>query len=274
MGVIIDAVLDKIFGKVGGGNQSISTVDKVTASKKSELEAIKAAGDTQLVTATIASKRKFQPTVTSVPGKEGVQSPTSISQFAVSANLSGGIKGGLTQDQIDEIRKRPFTTQELKDIENLRIRRNKSKGTAKFDLKDDPEEVIFKKREQEAIAKGVIGQEKFLDGKLFAKPGFAGFIKTGQGKLTQGQKQRLQQIRKNIDPKNFSQAEIEEVQRNIIKNKQVAARRDREGAAIQEELNRKGITQSEAVLSKGAVLRGGNTLNARALAKLREQGLI
>lgn len=253
MGVIINAVLDKIFGKIGGDNPAISTVDKTTASRKSEIEAIKNAEQSQVLVSTISQKRKFKPTVAAVPGKDGVKSISKIQQFAVSANLSGGIKGGLTQQQVNDLKVRPFTEQELEDIKKLNARRNKSKDTGKFFLKQSGEEVVLAKREQEAIAKGTFAPGSFVNGKLFANPKFGA---------------------PSNDPNNLTSKERAEIRANQIKNAAIAKERNARGRRIQEKLDSSGTTQQQAVLAKGAVLRGGNRLNARALARLQEKGLI
>jgi len=71
--------------------------------------------------------------------------------FTVTTNSSAGKGFGLKQNEVDNIRKQPFTVQEKKDIIALQNRLNR-KDPAIQKLKDSPEEVIFKKREQEAIA--------------------------------------------------------------------------------------------------------------------------
>lgn len=251
----IDSILDKIFGKVGGSQ--VSTVDKQTAREGSEQTAIKNSVDQQLLISTIAQKRKFKPTITSVPGKEGISGIRKVQQFAVSANLSGGIKGGLTTQQVNDIRAKPFTEQELEDIKKLNARRGKSFGTAKFSLKDSGEEVVFQKRQQEAISKSNLtsrfGSGAFFKGKLFANPKFGA---------------------PSSDPRNLSAAEREEVRQNKIRNARVRIERNVRGQRIQANLDVTGVTQSQAALARGGILRGGNTLNARALAKLQEKGLI
>jgi len=83
----------------------------------------------------------------------------------VTTNSSAGKGFTLRQSEVDNIRKQPFTDQEKKDIIALQNRLNR-KDPSIQKLKDSPQEVIFKKREQEAIARKTIGVGKFVSQNL------------------------------------------------------------------------------------------------------------
>jgi hypothetical protein len=90
-------------------------------------------------------------------------------------------------------------------------------------------------------------------------PDFAGFIKTGQGPLTNTQKQALDQIRLSIDPRNMTSSDFEEIRRNQAKR---AA--EKEALAMEvAALRRAGLTPDIAreILNKfGFAVRGEVTL--------------
>ena len=186
----------------------------------------------------------------------------------VSTNSSAGLGFSLKQSEVDNIRKQPFTTQEKADIVALQNRFNR-KDPATQKLKDSPEEVIFKKREQEAIARKTLGTNNFVfsggqrtrsgavieqKGGLFGKANFA------LGGVTPAQFQKQQ------EEKQQQQAKIEQ-------NKILQEQRQKSGTAILSTIAKSSLNQKEFLQKRGINLNTGN-LNAKALARLAERGLI
>lgn len=230
----------------------------------------------------VVDKRKFAPLADQPPiqtvfnnPKEGGVLATQKGQI-VGANLSvqsgqefGTGQFGLNQSEVAEIRKRDFTDQEKQDIANLTIRFNRKSVSAQK-VSDSPEEIVFKKREQEAIAKKVLGSRNFVrsggqvtrtgfvieeKGGLFGKTNFALGGKT-PAEFEQQQKDK---------------AEIEAKQReNAILRQQ----RAETGEQILSTIKKSGLNQKQFLREfAGVNLIGGNQLNAQALAKLRERGI-
>lgn len=175
---------------------------------------------------------------------------------------------GLNTGAVRELRAQPFTKQELIDIQNLTTRFN-AKSSASKRVSDSPTEIIFKKREQEAIAKSILGGSKFITsrgavtrggniiepkGGLFANPNFALGGKT-------------------IDEFNQQQAEKALITAKIEENRVLAEQRTKTGNQILSTIQKSALTQKQFLLKAGIALHGGE-LNARAIARLRERGLI
>lgn len=90
-------------------------------------------------------------------------------------------------------------------------------------------------------------------------PDFLGEIKTGQGPLTDSQKQLLDNVRLSIDPRNMTSSDFEEIRRNQERRRQEKAALDAEVAA----LRRAGLTPDIArqILNEfGFAVRGEVTL--------------
>jgi len=243
----------------------------------------------EIIRITVAQKRKFNPQADKEPirtvfnnPKEGGVLDSQIGVI-VGANTSlgkttsfGQGRLGLSQSEVDLIRNKEFTDQERQDIANLTLRFNRKSISAQR-VSDAPEEIIFKKREQEAIAKKLIRnqlgagsfttvEQRFtpsgvsLTGgkptmeKLFAKPNFI------FGGVTE--EVFLQQRREKLE----EASRIQEVSR-------LQRERSERGDVILRGISASGQTQREFLLSRGIALRG-SALNARALAKLQERGLI
>jgi len=123
---------------------------------------------TEVLRTSIAQKRKFSPSADKEPiktifnnPKEGGVLDSQIGQI-VGSNTSiekttkfGQGKFGLSEQEITAIRSKEFTDQEKQDIANLTLRFNRKTISAQK-VSDQPEEIIFKKREQEALAKKLI----------------------------------------------------------------------------------------------------------------------
>jgi len=186
----------------------------------------------------------------------------------VSANFSNGAQfGTLTKEQVGTIRSQPFTKQEQEDIDALTARLQ-SKSDAKQKLKDSPEEVIFKKREQEALSKQVLGGSNFVfsggqttrsgnvietKGGLFGKKNFAlGGVTPEQYRIQQEEKQAI----------------AVKQEQNALLNIQ----REKTGQQILSTIQKSGKNQKDFLRGVGVNLHGGD-LSAKAIARLRERGL-
>jgi len=237
----------------------------------------------------VAQKRKFSPQADKEPiqtvfnnPKQGGVLDSQIGQI-VGSNLSisrttdfGTGKFGLTQKEITTIRSREFTDQEKQDIANLTLRFNRKSVSAQK-VSDSPEELIFKKREQEALAKKLIQNQLGAGSFTTVEQKFtpAGFSLTG-GKPTQeklfakpnfifgGVSEEVFLSQRREKAEEF--ARIQEVQR-------LQKERTEKGEVILAGISASGETQREFLLSRGIALRG-SSLNARALARLQERGLI
>lgn len=237
---------------------------------------------------TITAKQKFNPeadkpkiqTVFNNPKQGGVLAGQ-VGQI-VGANLSSEFKFGqgtqfvLNPLEIQNIRGARFTEQEKQDIANLRIRFDRKSVSAQK-VSDQPEEIILKKREQEAIAKKVL-QSKFGAGAFTTvKEVFtpSGFSLTG-GKPTQ---QKLfakpNFIFGGVSEAEFleQRAEKADERARLEENKRLAEQQIETGRAISSMIVSTGLTQKEFLLTRGIALRG-SALNERALAKLQARGLI
>jgi len=171
-------------------------------------------------------------------------------QIKTSANISGSFEFGLSADQLGIIQAQPFTEQEIKDIEALRIRRN-SKTSAVRKLKDKPEVVIQKKRAQEAIAKGVFNSASVQN------PNFAlGLPSTAT----------IDDIELAIRQRQSQDA----IHVKIAENQALAEQRITTGNQIIDTIKKSGFNQKQFLLNQGIALRGQD-LNAKAIAKLNER---
>jgi len=188
----------------------------------------------------------------------------------VTTNSSDGSGFTLRQSEVDNIRKQPFTVQEKADIVNLQNRLNR-KDPAVQKLKDSPEEVIFKKREQEAIARKNLvasggkfqfsgGQRTRLGNLIDVKGGLFGKANFALGGKTPAQFQKQQE-------------EKETQQAKIQQNKILQEQRQKSGTAILSTIAKSSLNQKEFLQARGINLNTGN-LNAKALARLAEKGLI
>jgi len=237
----------------------------------------------------VTSKRKFDPSAEKPKIKTFFNNPRAGGVLAsqvgqiVGANLSrskstsfGQGQFGLNALEITQIRGGQFTEQEKQDIARLRIRFDRKSVSAQK-VSDQPEEIILKKREQEAIAKKVLrskfGAGAFTTVKEVFTP--AGFSLTG-GKPTQEKLfAKPNFIFGGISESEFLQQRAEK--RNEIarldENKRLAEQQIATGRAISSFIVTSGQTQKEFLLTRGIALRG-SALNERALAKLQARGLI
>ncbi len=236
----------------------------------------------------IRAKQKFNPeadkpkiqTVFNNPKQGGVLAGQ-VGQI-VGANLSSEFKFGqatqfvLNPLEIQNIRGAKFTEQEKQDIANLRIRFDRKSVSAQK-VSDQPEEIILKKREQEAISKKVL-QSKFGAGAFTTvKEVFtpSGFSLTG-GKPTQEKLfAKPNFIFGGVSEAEFLRQRAEKANEfaRLQENKRLAEQQIETGRAISSMIVSTGLTQKEFLLTRGIALRG-SALNERALAKLQARGLI
>jgi len=234
----------------------------------------------------VAGKRKFTPfadremiqTFFNNPREGGVLA-SQVGQI-VGANLSlskqtqfGQGQFGLTVSEVTRIRKTGFTDQELQDIANLTTRFQRKSVSAQK-VSDSPEEIIFKKREQEAIAMKVLegrfgaGSFTLVGGKVAEE---AGLVDRTQRKLFA----KPNFIFGGVTEEEFlkRQSEVKEKFARIEVAETEAVQREAIGQTILSQISVTGQSQTDFLLSRGIGLRGGD-LNAKALARLRERGLI
>jgi len=129
-------------------------------------------------TAPVVERRKFGTGITTreAASSETLRKLTSFAGTGV-AQFSGGIVGGLSAQQLGDIRSREFTSTEQSDIKALELRRTSAieRGISP-NIKLSGEELVLRKREQEALSKQLLterfGSQTFVNGKLFAKAGF------------------------------------------------------------------------------------------------------
>jgi hypothetical protein len=187
----------------------------------------------------------------------------------VSANFSNGAQfGTLTKEQVGSIRAQPFTKQEQEDIDNL-TRRLQSKSEAQQKLKDSPEEVIFKKREQEFIAKQQLGGSNFVKSGGIRTRG--GFLIEEKGGLFGSSGFALGGVSRETFEK--QQREKALIDKKIIENALLNKQREETGQQILSTIQKSGMNQKQFLQGKGINLQGGN-LNAKAIARLQEKGLL
>lgn len=144
-----------------------------------------------------------------------------------------------------------FSQTELDDIKKLNARRDKSKGTLKFDKKLSGEDLVIAKQ-LEAKRGDIYGN--------FANPNFdLGLPNTATQKdrdfmIKQSQEHRMQQ-------------------QKAEQNKINAQRQTEQGKQLQKQIGTSTEEQQKNLLKSGIKLNTG-ALSPRALAKLREKGLI
>jgi len=229
----------------------------------------------------IANKRKFSPladkpqiqTIFNNP-KEGGVLATQKGQI-VGANLSiqsgqqfGTAQFGLSADEISKIRSEDFTDQELQDISNLTLRFNRKSASAQK-VSDAPEEIIFKKREQEAIARKVL----ISQGGSFT---FSGGQRTRSGNIIDikgGLFGKTNFALGGVTPETFAQqqadkAEIEAKQReNLV----LRTQRIESGEQLISTIAKSSLTQKQFFRERGIALRGAGLLSALTLGKILER---
>lgn len=174
------------------------------------------------------------------------------------AQFSDGSIGILSEADVFRLEKQGLSKQDISDIEALDARRQRFiDAGGNPNIKRTGKELVIAKRLQAELAKQSLtarfGKGTFFEGKLFGNPNFG---------------------KPSDDPRNLSVAERNEIKANIIKNKRIARARDEAGKRIAAELRAKNLTDKQAARLKGANIIGGNQLNDRARAKLRERGLI
>jgi len=184
--------------------------------------------------------------------------------FTVTTNSSAGKGFGLKQNEVDNIRKQPFTTQEKADIVALQNRLNR-KDPAIQKLKDSPEEVIFKKREQEAIA---VKQIQSTGGKFVFSGGSVESLKFGVEQKG-GLFGKSNFAFGGVTEKVFLQQRADKAEQfaKQKQNKEMAIEQEKSGQIIQSTIAKSGLSQKQFLQDRGFNLNTSN-LSARALGKL------
>jgi len=222
-------------------------------------------------------------------------------QAGILVNTNSSLRNtvlGLNAGARKELRAQPFTKQEQADIVALTARFNR-KSTASQRVSDSPQEIIFKKREQAEIARRSLGGDLFV--KSVINP--SGFktgvqvegLKFGQAEFDVSRIDRgltISGFSLGGDPKGglfanatfltggvsletFRKQQIATMER-IIKLRQNAMLREQQektGEQILSTIAKSSLNQKEFLQARGINLNTGD-LSARALAKLREKGLI
>jgi len=254
----------------------------------------------EIIRTDVTSKRKFnqgssKPMIKTsfFNPKEGGSEPQA-GIIKTSANISGSFKfGQLTKSQVGEIRAQPFTEQELQDIDALTIRfAGKSKSAQR--VSDSPEEIVLKKREQAFISRQVLGGSNFIKSNLnvsgaptgvqveFGGVDFSRIDRglTPRGFSLGGSKEaglfgNPNFLLGGVSPEVFKQQRMdrEEIFTKQAENKALNEQREATGRQIISTIAKSGMNQKQFLLNKGVALRGGD-LNPRAIARLRERGLL
>jgi len=226
----------------------------------------------------VSNKRKFAPlseqppiqTVFNNPREGGVLA-TQKGQI-VGANLSiqsgqqfGTADFGLSQDEISSIRSKDFTDQEKQDIANLTLRFNRKTASSQK-VSDAPEEIIFKKREQEAIAQKVL----ISQGGSFT---FSGGVRTRAGNVIDvkgGLFGKSNFALGGKTPAEFEQQQKEkaEIEFKLQENKILQLQRIETGEQVISTIRKSGLNQKQFFQERGIALRGGNVLSALAIGKI------
>ncbi len=225
----------------------------------------------------VADKRKFAPlgeqppiqTVFNNPREGGVLA--SQKGQIVGANLSiqtgqqfGTAEFGLDQKEISDIRARDFTDQEKQDIANLTTRFNRKSASAQR-VSDSPEEIVFKKREQEAIAKKVL----ISQGGSFT---FSGGIRTRGGHLIETKGGAFGSSNFALGGKTREEFEEQQREAGLIdakkrENEILRKQRIESGEQVVSTIKKSGLNQKQFFQERGIALRGGN-LSALAIGKI------
>jgi len=253
----------------------------------------------------VADKRKFAPLGEQPPIQTFFNNPKEGGVLAsqrgqiVGANLSiqsgqqfGNAQFGLNQNEINEIRGKDFTDQELQDIANLQARFNRKSASAQR-VSDSPEEIVLKKREQEAIAIKVLGgltKQNFPVSGVRAGIQVEG-IKFGQAEID------FTRINRGLTPRGFSlgggdpkggfranpafalggitpeeftrqRIEKEEIFAKQIENKILQEQRKESGEQVITTIKKSGLNQKQFFAERGFNIIGGNQLSALAIGKL------
>lgn len=242
-----------------------------------------------VVRTNVVNKHKFSPFAEQPPIQTIFNNPKqggNLSQqrgTIVGTNLSltktsqfGTGKFGLSEQEITTIRSQDFTDQERQDIANLTLRFNRKTVSAQK-VSDSPEEIIFKKREQEALAKRLLEANLGVGSFTTVPETFtpAGFSLTG-GKPTQAKLfAKPNFIFGGVSEEVFLEQRREKAEEfaRIQENARLQQERQRRGEVIEIGIAQSGETQREFLLSRGIKLTG-SALNAKALARLQEKGLI
>ncbi len=303
--------LKKVEGFVGsdlsGFNQKNASGEVVVDSLQANSMIPIPQGSQNTVNTILASKIIREPIVSKQKLNQSANKPTIKTSFTdtksggshgqlgqtVSTNSSAGAGFTLSKFETDKIRKQPFTTQEKADIVALQNRLNR-KDPAVQKLKDSPEVVIFKKREQALLARKQLGEANFVKQNLNVS-GFETGVQVEKGGID------FSRIDRGLTPRGFSLGGSSEgglfanpnfllggVTPEVFKqqrmdkeaifakqkqNQEMAKEQTKQGTIIQSTIAKSGLNQKEFLQDRGFNLNTSN-LSARALGKLRERGLL
>lgn len=178
---------------------------------------------------------------------------TDLLRGSLQTNLSTGAVTPLTQQEFEATISRPLTAQELSDIEALNARRAR-KGS-KQGLKASGATVVAQKRIQEALA-----VKNVFDSRTVQNTNFDLGLPSN---ATQADRQRA------IAAQAERRAQLQKQQANAV----LQAQRQQVGSELIKQTGSTAEQQKIVLLNSGINLTGG-ALNEKALARLREQGLI
>jgi len=264
--------------------QSGSGTVPISAGSRRTVENIEVQG---IIRTSVADKRKFNPQQEKPPiqviftnTKQGGVLSSNTGQI-VGANVTGSFgfgdatktTFGLNALEIQQIRERALTEQEIQDIDKLKIRFQRKSVSAQR-VSDSPEEIVFKKREQDAISRKVI-ESRFGAGSFVIQGGKVaerfGLVRSTQSKLFAKPNFIFGGVSEEVFLK--QRAQKRDQFNRLKENRRKAEEETARGKVITAQLIETGQSQREFLLTRGIALRGG-VLNERALGKLQARGLI
>ncbi|MBA7492246.1 hypothetical protein ES702_02795 [subsurface metagenome] len=205
-----------------------------------------------IIRTNITSKQKLNQT-SSKPQIRTTFSNTKSGEIGELSNLKRDIPANVTTEKPPKLSKNDLTAQEREDLVKLTAR-FKRKTPAQQKVSASPLEIIGIKRAEEVKAKGV------FNSKSVANPNFDLGLPSD---ATQSDRQLA--IRQ-------SQAQ-QGVKLKIEQNKILNQQREKTGQQLLSTIAKSGLNQKQFLRESGVNLNTGN-LNAKALARLRERGLI
>jgi len=272
-----------IVGEMKEGTQVVPTLQSgegsvpVASGSQRTVESIE---QEDILRTNVADKRKFNPLADKPPiqtvfnnPREGGVLATQKGQI-VGANLSiqsgqqfGTANFGLSQTEISNIRSEEFTDQERLDIANLTLRFNRKSISAQK-VSDSPEEIIMKKREQEAIARKIL----VAQGGSFT---FSGGVRTRSGNVIDvkgGLFGKANFALGGKTPEEFQadQAEKAQIEAKLLENKILSQQRKESGEQVISTIAKSALTQKQFFRERGIALRGG-IVSPLAIGKILER---
>lgn len=228
----------------------------------------------------VADKRKFAPLGNQPPIQTVFNNPIEggvlASQRGVIVGESLSIQSGqqfgtadfgLTKTEISNIRSEDFTDQEKLDIARLTLRFNRKSVSAQK-VSDAPEEIIMKKREQEAIARKIL----VAQGGSFT---FSGGVRTRAGNIIDvkgGLFGKANFALGGKTPEEFQaqQNEKAQIEAKLLENKILNQQRKESGEQVISTIAKSALTQKQFFRERGIALTGG-ILSPLAIGKILER---